>query len=697
MVRGPVVMAVLLALYSVSLVQGQGLTMDFEDQDLQSIAMVLGQLLDQSITVYETVQGRGSFHFFDTEPQEALELFCRQYGLFARTQGRLLVLSRMELSQDLGGPSPRYSLVARNCDGHLILDEIQRVTGVNLVWQGSLGPSLTLRLSSMEPMDMIEAVVNAMGSFQLNSQPGHWTVDPKAHGSPAPQFSGAVETHPIGGKTLYQIHHRAGMEPGQVLAQLLQRAERDYLLGHWQPQILPPFNFSPLPLEELLDRLCAVAGLEWRDQDGIIEVGPRKQEEQTQVFWSHRLRSLNSDQAMAWIPRPWRDLVLATSGSDLLWIYCDPGQRIELEAILTTIDVPGPVLPFWTIDLDFIAAEELLAILPPSMAQLEWVVVDSGRALVVQAEAETVGDIRSFVAQVDRHSPSELISLSHVSAQELLAHPPEPLFGRSSPGPLENSIYIYGTAQERQELKRYLNYLDRGPQILGYRVLVFETVRHNSSTFTASLGAHALEPAMVHGLDGVISETLGLNFDLISSFGYGFALDLSLQLKHNQARLLMDTTLRGTPGEPMEFNNLSTYRSAYQGADDDSRPVIEEITSGLSLSITGHVEENAMVRSDVSFSLSRLDGEPSGGPLSTSERRVETTVRSRSGEPTVVGGLFQWEDGDEGRGLGYSRRESQTSEMRLYMIPMVLDPLDSLDLHHWMGELWSRFRQVWYP
>ena len=79
-----------------------------------------------------------------------------------------------------------------------------------------------------------------------------------------------------------------------------------------------------------------------------------------------------------------------------------------------------------------------------------------------------------------------------------------------------------------------------------------------------------------------------------------------------------------------------------------------EITSGLTLSINGWVSGDGMITVKVDAVVSKQGNSEaisqsnkitdSTIPPSTSEKKVSTNVRTKSGEPVVIGGLFQQEE-----------------------------------------------------
>ena len=148
---------------------------------------------------------------------------------------------------------------------------------------------------------------------------------------------------------------------------------------------------------------------------------------------------------------------------------------------------------------------------------------------------------------------------------------------------------------------------------------------------------------------------MSINFDIISKFGVQFAGSLNAELSEGKSRVLADTTLNGISGESLSFSNTNTTR--YRDIIVDTKgdlytSTTREISSGLTLSINGWAGGDGMVTVKVDAQVSKQgSSESSSGsnaadamPPSTTEKKVSTNVRTKSGEPVVIGGLFQTEE-----------------------------------------------------
>ena len=173
----------------------------------------------------------------------------------------------------------------------------------------------------------------------------------------------------------------------------------------------------------------------------------------------------------------------------------------------------------------------------------------------------------------------------------------------------------------------------------------------------ASLSAGNTDGESGYSWSGTVSSIFNINFDIISKFGVQFAGSLNAELSEGKSRVLADTTLNGISGESLSFSNTSTTR--YRDIIVDTKgdlytSTTREISSGLTLSINGWASGDEIVTVKIDAQVSKQgssesssansNGTDTAPPPSTSEKKVSTNVRTKSGEPVAIGGLFQQEE-----------------------------------------------------
>jgi type II secretory pathway component GspD/PulD (secretin) len=231
------------------------------------------------------------------------------------------------------------------------------------------------------------------------------------------------------------------------------------------------------------------------------------------------------------------------------------------------------------------------------------------------------------------------------------------------------------------------------PQIK-YQLLVIQYQRSDNVNWNKSLSVNSTNAAPSHLVSGTFSNLVDVHFDIVSEFGYQLAADLNLQLGEDKAKILADTTLNGISGQDIKFENTNTFRYRDNTIDPETGELLytgttREITSGLLLNINGWVSGDGMITMNVNAVISKQDDSGAStaittNPPPTSERSVNTQVRTKSGTPVVIGGLLQVEKTESIKKmpvlgsiplLGYLFKDTIlsdiTTEMIIYIVPYV--------------------------
>ena len=197
-------------------------------------------------------------------------------------------------------------------------------------------------------------------------------------------------------------------------------------------------------------------------------------------------------------------------------------------------------------------------------------------------------------------------------------------------------------------LQKQLKKMDKPTPQIRYEVLVLQIEENQGLDLSSDFSIKNAGSSDSNGYSGNLGGLASLSFDVVHQFGYQFAVDLSLSLSQKRSRVLADTTMYGLSGEQIRFQNTNTSRhpTTQIDADTGEKEVtgFREITSGLIVEVKGWVSGDNMVTMDVKTTISNeTSGSESDAETipTTTEKVVNTHVRSPSGEPLVLSGLKQ--------------------------------------------------------
>ena len=340
------------------------------------------------------------------------------------------------------------------------------------------------------------------------------------------------------------------------------------------------------------------------------------------------------------------------------------GSAVEInpiESFIKQVDVPVSGRKFKTYMLENISAKEASGLIPKELLLSELIILSSENGFVTQVTEESDLRLSEFLNIIDSKKQSHAIKLKYIKDEELLkALPPSVSKDNITQTTEPTIVFFSGTEKQFNNFTSDLEYIDRPKQQIKYQILVIQRQKTEGLNWNSSLGANDSTEDSGYTWSGMVSNIFNINFDIISKFGVQFAGSLNAELAAGKSRVLADTTINGISGESLSFSNTNTYR--YRDIIVDTKgdlytSTTREIASGLTLTVNGWVSGDGMVTVKVDAQVSKQGSTDTSSssnstksaanttpPPSTSEKKVSTNVRTKSGEPVIIGGLFQQEE-----------------------------------------------------
>ena len=327
-----------------------------------------------------------------------------------------------------------------------------------------------------------------------------------------------------------------------------------------------------------------------------------------------------------------------------------------IEEFIKQIDVPLEDRNYKSFYFENANAKDAAALIPKELLLSDIIMLPSDNGFVTQVTNESCVKLSEFIAVIDSRKQSRAVRLKYIKSDELIKSLPQTAGKENVTETSEPTlIFFSGTDSQYEKFLADLNEIDRPKQQIKYQLLVIQRQKTGGLNAGSSFSAENTDSGAGYSWSGMLSNIFSINFDIISKFGVQFAGSLNAELSEGKSRVLADTTLNGISGESLSFSNTNTTR--YRDIIVDTKgdlytSTTREISSGLTLSINGWAGGDGMVTVQVDAQVSKQgSSESSSGsnaadamPPSTTEKKVSTNVRTKSGEPVVIGGLFQTEE-----------------------------------------------------
>lgn len=662
----------------------------------QPISLTLGVLAEIggfTALLDDTVVGTVSLSANLDDPRALFTEVAEANGSYIEWSGNTASVSRIRI-RPLADGSGRYDLDAMRAPLSALLHRLHTATGLAVVLDADADPVVDLHLRGLEPELLLRQALQQVPALLLEARGDTWVVsDGQLRlGDPGPQFfTSVVGEHGV---------RWSGIRQSVLLTELARAAGLTLLQLPDSDPVLPALELIAADSEQLLrlglERLNLVSvrnGTELRVRTPAEAAGD------TRFFGTRRviLRHRSAETVLNLLSRPavsggWHCRI--DSAGNSLEFTAGPLLLQDLVRRAQDLDVPQQSMPLLQVDLQHRDASVVLAALQVWLGPFA-PLATGPRSFTVRLPVSLHGRLREEISVLDRPPESETYSLSHRSASEVLLRLPSAVLPeeiRGMPDPWQ--LQLTGSPSRLGWLRDTVNRLDAPVPQIRYQVLVVQRTRQNRASWDTGitvdqlLGSPEQAPDAATVLQGAFGELLDIDLDLFATFGWLFAVQLSAGLAGDAMQVLADTSITGLAGESLTLSSLETFRYREPGSVDSgsAASVTREISSGLVLELSGELTGGGAVEIAVRASISARgsDDATDVNPPATSERLVQTRIRTRSGVPIVIGGLILESEVKSSRHggpfaaipilrlLGGSRRQDrERSELTIYILPRV--------------------------
>jgi type II secretory pathway component GspD/PulD (secretin) len=668
--------------------------MDFRGQNIADILMVLADVGNQSIIVDESVMGTATFHFSDSLFEDALYQFTGACNLFVEERNNAYYVSKIRIRTN----EERISVNAEDVDIGMLVRALSRAAGRTILHDQLPRDTISVNSENIGLLDLLEIIIKKYQEYSLVQENGAFYLKRAVETS-------SNTTGRLGNASITVQNEQYAMNIqrasfSQILIQLFRTGKREYSLLQRVDATLDNLYFQDKTFDQLLRLVLEQANCDYVESGGIyyiFEVQRRDILKKLKDVIVVQLQHISVDNAMALLPNDYSgsSFIKTDKNTNSAYLTGSTEEITPIADFLALLDVPTEGKSLERFEIHYLPIKDFVALLPQELAAASPKIIPESNAFLVQVTAEQKKQFENYISLIDQRSAGFPVYLRYIKNDELIQYLPpsvtrEELVLSSDP----TLVFYKGTDEKQKQFLDHLKLIDQPKPQIRYHLLVMQYQRSDNLNWSKSLSVSETTDIPVPFFSGEFSNLLNMNFDIISELGYQFAIQLNLQIGEDKAKVLADTTLNGISGQDIKFENTTTFRYRDTTIDPETgRPfytgVTREITSGLLLGINGWVSGDGMITMKVSAAVSKqnesgANTSASTNPPPTSERVVNTQVRTKSGTPIVIGGLLQVEKIESirkipilgsipliGKLFQNIDMQDNTTEMVIYIVPYV--------------------------
>lgn len=693
----------LIILFNASYIFSQNIkSMEFHNQNITDILLVLAESSGISIISDETVTGKASFYFSESTIDEALNNFLSTYKLYYERRNNYIAVSKIKIEYDK--TTTLASIKADDVSIEPVFRKLSDKIGKTILYDTLPSSVITLDIDNLQISDILEICVKKYPDYSVETAETYYYIKRNSEKQSSSKSSGTNALKKNG--NLYSIN----LEKGRfldVLTKLFNLEQVEYSLFVQSDTQLENLYFLDKDFKTMLQLLLEHGNADYIEKNGIYYIldlqkkGIASKLKDTEII---TLKWIAAQDITVLIPSELSasSTMKIDKNTNSILLTGTKEEIIPLKKFIEKVDTPMGGMKYKKIDLKYINAKEIVSLIPAKMIQQPPVLIPGTNSILASGTDETLNNLTDFINSIDKKKTGTPIKLKYIQAETLLKNIPpsinkEDIIDSGFP----NLLFYTGSEENKELLQHELSLIDKPHPQIKYQLLVIQYTDGTSS---------AIKPTFMFNPDnenrnesfifnGELSNIMNLSFDIISKFGYQFAANLNARITENTANVFTDTTLTALSGQEVKFQNTDTYRYIEYNYDNTSTTrssTTQQITSGLIVGLNGWVSGDNMITMAVNATVSKQNSDSGSSTSttlpSTSERVVTTQVRTMSGEPVVISGLIK-EDIYEtesrvpllgkipflGKLFKHTSKSKEKTEIVIYIVPHLIQDTGNSD------------------
>lgn len=634
--------------------ESSSIYMDFRNQKISDIIYSVADVCGKSVIIDETITGSATFRFEDSDFESALERFARHCSLYVEKNDGVYFVTKVQVRTIENG---MLSVNAEDVQIAPFLNMLSRYTNRTVLSDSLPNTTVTIRVTEASLEDILNLAIVKLPGFCLERIADGFYIT-KSAGTSSRRSIDIFTMTESGGKFSCNIQKASF---ANVIEALFKKGCREYSLLSKPSATLENVSYTDREFNELLSLLLNQCSCDFSvrtDVYYIYEIQKKdviKKFKETRII---RLKNMSLENLSSVMPNELnaQGFIKQDKSSNSIILTGSASEINPIEEFIKQIDVPLEDRNYKSFYFENANAKDAAALIPKELLLSDIIMLPSDNGFVTQVTNESCAKLSEFIAVIDSRKQSRAVRLKYIKSDELIKSLPQTAGKENVTETSEPTlIFFSGTDSQYEKFLADLNEIDRPKQQIKYQLLVIQRQKTGGLNAGSSFSAENTDSGAGSSWSGMLSNIFSINFDIISKFGVQFAGSLNAELSEGKSRVLADTTLNGISGESLSFSNTNTTR--YRDIIVDTKgdlytSTTREISSGLTLSINGWAGGDGMVTVKVDAQVSKQgSSESSSGsnaadamPPSTTEKKVSTNVRTKSGEPVVIGGLFQTEE-----------------------------------------------------
>lgn len=630
--------------------------MDFRNQKIADIIYSVAEICGESVIIDETVTGIATFRFEDKNFESALNRFAKHCQLYVEKNEGVYSISKVHIEVK---PDGMFQVNTEDVQIVPFLNMISRFSNRTILFDNLPNTTITIRVQNASLEDILNLSIIKLPGFVLERIADGFYIT-KSNGSINKRNLDVFTMSEVNGNYFTNIQ-KASL--GNVIDTLFKKAKKEYsLLAKGDVQI-DNISYSDKQFDDMLMLILEKVNCDYTVKNEIYYIYEIQKKDVVKKLKETKiipLKYINMETFISLLPNELNasGFMKGDKNSNVVILNGSSSEINPIIDFIELVDVPVTGRTWKSFFFENAVAKDSVNLIPRNLLISDIILLPSANGFATQVTEESEIELSQFIEILDSKKKSFPVSLKYIKSEDLIKALPPAINKDNVTQTAEPSIIFFsGTDKQFKDFSESIKHIDLPKQQIKYQLLVIQRQKTKGFNWSPQMTGSTTDKSEGYSLSGMISNIFNINFDIISQFGVEFSAILNSELSDGKSRVLADTTLNGISGETLSFSNTNTFR--YRDIVVDTKgemytSTTREIASGLILTINGWVSGDDMVTVKVDAQVSKQGSAETSSsangsadttnPPSTSEKKVSTNVRTKSGEPVIIGGLFQQEE-----------------------------------------------------
>lgn len=241
---------------------------DFKNQKISDIIFVLADVFDKQVIIDDSITGNATFHFADTNFDEALTKFAAQCNIFIEKNGSIYSVSRISIKWNEANQTADVD--AEDVSAQTFFKTLSRKSKKTIVTDFPASSLITVRAQNADLERIIKLVLVKESSYELIEEEGGYYIARKSNGNTV-NTAGMNNFRLEKKGELYNLTLKKAAF-SNVIQELFKKAGKEYSLMNKSTQILENLYYSDKDFDTLLHLINEQSSSDFMISDGIYYI-----------------------------------------------------------------------------------------------------------------------------------------------------------------------------------------------------------------------------------------------------------------------------------------------------------------------------------------------------------------------------------------------------------------------------------------